>query len=142
APGCRIPPRSRADRTQRGPPVRRHRSLHCCAVLTVLAHALLFVVPAIAVAQGTGRSMDIDLSIRSAGMAGAATAVSWGDLDHWANPALLGSMTGVRYLHTRTQLVPGLAKDVFLTSDAVQAGAGGFGIVSSGKPGNRGGVFL
>ena len=53
----------------------------------------LALVPAMAMsasAQGTGRSMDIDLSIRSAAMGGASNALSWGDLNYWGNPALLG----------------------------------------------------
>jgi hypothetical protein len=60
-----------------------------------------------AFAQGTGRSMDIDISARSAALGGASTALPWGDLNHWANPALLGYVDGIRYAHQRTQLVPG-----------------------------------
>ena len=54
--------------------------------------------PSAGLAQGTARSMDIDLSIRSAGMAGASNAVFWGgSLNHWANPAVLGYTRGIRY---------------------------------------------
>ena len=105
--------------------------------LAVLAFSISPVL-----AQGTGRSMDIDLSIRSAGMGGASNALSWGDLDHWGNPALLGYAQGVRYVHTHTALVPGLATDVFLNSDVVQVGGGGVGCVFSGRPFDRGGVRL
>ena len=86
--------------------------------------------------------MDFDLSIRSAGMGGASNALSWGDLNHWGNPALLGYAQGLRYVHTHTQLVPGLASDVFLNSNVVQAGGGGVGVVFSGKPIDPGGVRL
>ena len=86
--------------------------------------------------------MDIDLSIRSAGMGGGSTAVCWGDLDHWANPALLGYARGIRYQHGRTQLVPEIVPDLYLTSDYTQIGWGGVGFVSSGRPSLNDGVFL
>ena len=93
-------------------------------------------------AQGTGRSMDIDISARSAALGGASTALPWGDLNHWANPALLGYVDGIRYAHGRTQLVPGLAANVIFTTDYVQVGAGGIGVLFSGKPFDKGGVHL
>lgn len=105
----------------------------------------LWLIPALAPpagAQGTGRSMDFDLSIRSAAMGGASNAMSWGDLNYWGNPALLGYAQGVRYVHTHTQLVPGLANDVFLNSNVVEVGGGGLGVVFSGKPAGGGGVRL
>lgn len=86
--------------------------------------------------------MDIDLSIRSAAMGGASNAMSWGDLNYWGNPALLGYAQGVRYVHTHTQLVPGLASDVFLNSNVLELGGGGAGLVLSGKPAGGGGVRL
>jgi hypothetical protein len=97
--------------------------------------------PVPAHAQGTARSLDIDLSPVSSAMGGASTAVFWGDdLSHWGNPALLGYQRGIRYEWQRSSLVPGLAQGVYLTSEAVKLGAGGVGIVLSGKPwgiGNR-----
>jgi hypothetical protein len=94
-----------------------------------------------ALAQGTGRSMDIDVSVRSAAMGGASIAVSWGDgLNHWANPALLGYLDGIRYETGRTQLAPGLASDVIYTTRAVKAGLAGVGLYVSGAPGRTGGV--
>ena len=116
------------------------RPIGCVLVMTLALAAVLS--PPTAIAQGTGRSMDFDLSIRSVGMGGASNGVFWGDLDHWGNPALLGYARGIRYLHTRTQLVPGLAADVVLKSDAVQLGWGGLGVVFSGKPFERGGLLL
>jgi hypothetical protein len=98
---------------------------------------------ATAAAQGTGRSMDIDLSIRSAAMGGATNAVFWGDdSDHWGNPATLGYVRGVRYEWGRTQLVPGLADDVLLTSHVLKAGGGGLGFAFSGAPIGVGSVRL
>ena len=86
-------------------------------------------------AQGTARSMDIGLSIRAAALGGASNALFWGDeLDHWANPALLGYAHALQYEHGRTRLVPGLAANVVLTSDVITLGGGGLGVVMSGKP--------
>ena len=100
-------------------------------------------VASICAAQGTGRSMDIDLSIRAAAMGGATNAVFWGDdSDHWGNPATLGYVRGVRYEWGRTQLVPGLADNVHLTSHVLKIGGGGVGILFSGAPFDAGGVRL
>ena len=100
----------------------------------MLALALTALIVLSAHAQGTGRSMNIDLSVRSAGMGGASNALSWGDLNHWGNPALLGYAQGLRYVHTHTQLVPGLASNVFLNSNVVQAGGGGVGVGFGRRP--------
>jgi hypothetical protein len=93
-------------------------------------------------AQGSGPSLNFDLSVRSAGMGGAADAICWDDLDHWSNPALLGYARGIRYAHSRTQLIPELADDIWLTNEFVQVGAGGAGVVLSGKPFREQGVAL
>src|SRR6185369_10840997 len=111
-------------------------------ITVVITIAALGAVHSSAFAQGTGRSMYFDISARSAALGNASTALPWGDLDHWANPALLGYVDGIRYAHQRTQLVPGLAPDVFFTTDYMQVGAGGLGVVFSGKPLDRGGVHL
>ena len=82
-----------------------------------------------AAAQGTARIMDIDGSAISSAMGGASAAVFWSaEPDYRANPALLGYHRGVRYQYARSQLVPGLAADVVLTSDRVTLGAYGVGI--------------
>jgi len=109
----------------------------------VLATFVLVAAHLPARAQGTGRSTDIDVSIRSAALGGASNALFWGDeLDHWANPALLGGVTGIRYEHGHTPLVPGLSTDVKFMSDVVKIGGGGIGLVLSGQPGGLGGVKL
>ena len=96
--------------------------------------ALALIAP-LALAQGTGRSLDIDVSIRASGMGQASNAVFWGDeLNHWSNPALLGYTHGLRYEWGKTQLVPGLATDVFFKSNVVKLGGGGLGVSLSGKP--------
>lgn len=98
-----------------------------------LAHVLPLLLSAFAVssaaAQGTARSMDIDGSAISSAMGGASAAVFWSaEPSYWANPALLGYYRGVRYQYARSQLVPGLATDVVLTSDRVTLGAYGVGL--------------
>src|SRR5207247_3036795 len=104
-------------------------------LIVLLAAGTLGAWSAPASAQGTGRSMDFDLSIRSAGMGGASNAVVWGHgLDHWGNPALLGAERGVSYEWTRTQLVPELANDVILRTDVIKLAQGGAGVVISGRP--------
>lgn len=110
--------------------------------LTLIPAIMLSASAPVASAQGTGRSMDFELSIRAAAMGGASNALSWGDLSYWGNPALLGYAQGVRYVHTHTQLVPGLSDHVFLNSNVVEIGGGGAGVVFSGKPAGGGGVRL
>jgi hypothetical protein len=96
------------------------------AVTALLASVAL--APALH-AQGAGRSLDIDTSIRSAAMGGAGEAVPWGgDGDAWANPALLGYHRGLLHQWNRTQLVPGLATDVFLVSERQSVYACGVGL--------------
>lgn len=97
----------------------------------------------VALAQGTGRSMDIDVSVRSAAMGGASTAVFWGEeLNHWGNPALLGSLNGLRYETGRTQLVPVLATDVRFDTRTWKGGHAGLGVFVSRAPERAGGVYL
>ncbi len=94
-----------------------------------LAFLPLAVIASPAAAQGTARSMDIDGSAISSAMGGASAAVFWSaEPNYWANPALLGYHRGVRYQYARSQLVPGLATDVFLTSDRVTFAAYGVGM--------------
>ena len=118
------------------------KRLRLLFTLALVPAVELFASAPLASAQGTGRSMDIDLSIRSAAMGGASNALSWGDLNYWGNPALLGYAQGVRYVHTHTQLVPGLSDHVFLNSNVLELGGGGAGLVLSGKPAGGGGVRL
>jgi hypothetical protein len=93
--------------------------------------------------QGTGRSLDIDPSVRAAGMGLASNAVFW-DLgtNHWGNPALLGDQRGIAYEWGRTQLVPGLATDVDFTTNVLKVGGAGLGVAFSGKPFGVGGLHL
>lgn len=93
-------------------------------------------------AQGTARSMDFEQSIRIAGMGGAGAAVSWGETSPWGNPATLAFASGWGWEESRTQLVPGLASDVWLLTERMTAGFGGVGVSWSGQPGGVGGLRL
>ena len=84
-------------------------------------------------AQGTARSLDLDVSPTSAGMGGASGAVFWGDPNTWANPALLAYHDGLRWSHMREKLVPGLATDVSFTTDRYTAGAHGLALSVAGR---------
>ena len=111
------------------------------AVSLAAAIGTAAVVPALA--QGTGRSLDIDASIRSAGWGGACNAVFWGgDPNEWANPALLGYHAGIRYSWGKTQLVPGLANDVFFKTEEITIGMGGLGIAVPGNLNGYGSALL
>jgi hypothetical protein len=102
----------------------------------VLSVALVFVAGAADVrAQGTGRSMDIDTSIRASGMGGAGAAVGWGEPSVWGNPAAIALVRGIRLEHGRTRLVPGLPGDVYLESDRWLLGGMGVGVQFAGAPG-------
>jgi len=67
-------------------------------------------------------------------MGGAGAGVGWGAASVWGNPAALGLVRGAHWEHTRTQLVPGLAEDVFLESDRVLLGVSGIAVSSMGNP--------
>ena len=80
-------------------------------------------------------SLDLDPSVRSAGMGSAATALAWGvDPNDWANPALLGLAEGLRYTQGDTRLYPDLDPGVRFTSQRFVLGHGGFGLALSGQP--------
>jgi hypothetical protein len=105
--------------------------------------SLATLVPGAARAQGTARSMDFDGSLRSAAMGGASNGLFRGpELNHWGNPALLGYVRGIHYEQSRTQLVPGLANDVWLKMKYTKIGGGGVGFVFGGQPFGPDGVFL
>jgi hypothetical protein len=80
-------------------------------------------------------ALALDPSIRASGMGKASTALFWGwDASHWRNPALLGYQRGIRYEWGKTQLVPDLADDVYLTTDHLTLAAWGVGLALEGRP--------
>ncbi|MEQ1834791.1 MAG: hypothetical protein ABL977_17230, partial [Candidatus Eisenbacteria bacterium] len=111
-------------------------------VLIVLCASALALAPAPSHAQGTARSMDIETSVRAAGMAGASAGVWWGEPGVWGNPASLAEVRGVGVVDGHTQLVPGLATDVFLDSRRVLIGGGGLGVSLMGVPSGLGKLRL
>src|SRR2546422_11254952 len=104
--------------------------------LTILSLAVLLSGAAATVyAQGSGRSLDLDPSVRASGMGAASGAVFWGeDVNHWANPALLAYHRGFRYEWGNTRLVPGLAANVKFRREVLKVGGGGFAVWTAGQP--------
>lgn len=100
----------------------------------IVAVAVWLCCPAASHAQGTARSMDIDTSIRAAGMGGAGAGVGWGSPSIWGNPAALGLVRGFHWEHGRTQLVPDLADNVIFESDRALLGVAGLAVSSMGEP--------
>jgi hypothetical protein len=100
----------------------------------LLVVALVSLAPLAAQAQGAGRSMDIETSVRALGMGGASAGVAWGDPDVWGNVASLSRVTGVVWDQSRAQLVPGLATDVIFRSRRILLGGGGIGVNLMGMP--------
>ncbi len=105
--------------------------------------AALLLAPCAARGQGSGRSLDLDPSVRSSGMGGASNAVFWDEnANQWSNPALLGYARGLAYEWGGTKLAPSLANDVRFTSNVVKLGGAGFGFMLSGRPVGVGGLHL
>ena len=73
--------------------------------------------------------LDIDPSVRSVAMGGASTAVFWGDgPSHWANPALLGTASGVRFDASDVSLLPEAFPGFKFRTRRVTVGYGGLGV--------------
>lgn len=79
--------------------------------------------------------LDIDPSVRSVAMGGASTAVFWGDgVNHWANPALLGTASGVRFDASDVSLLPEVFPGFKFRTRRVTLGYGGLGVALAGQP--------
>jgi hypothetical protein len=103
--------------------------------LAIALPMCLALLPGVAGAQGTARSMDLDPSVLSSGMGGASTAVWWSaEPNYWANPALLGYYRGLRWQAAQTQLVPDLASDVTFKTGRFTVGGAGIGYEIAGHP--------
>jgi hypothetical protein len=84
-------------------------------------------------------SFNLDPSPRAAALAGASTALFWGnDLDYFTNPALMGYFRGLSYTYQRAQLIPGLSPTVAIQNQPVRLGGAGVGFVFAGEPLGRG----
>lgn len=108
------------------------------SLLAALVVAITLLESHLSQAQGTGRSLDLDPSVRAAGMARASNAVFWGDPpDLWANPALLAYQQGLRYERSKTRLVPDLTSDVTFEIRRVTWGGGAIALALAGQPLDR-----
>jgi hypothetical protein len=80
-------------------------------------------------AAQSARSVREDPSVRSAGMGGTSTAVAWSDdVNGWANPALFGYATGLRWSWNNTHLLPEIAPGVTFQTNRFGFGWGGIGL--------------
>src|SRR5258705_3982235 len=79
------------------------------------------------------QSTIINPSARMSGMGQTGTGIFWGDVNEWANPAVLPYNQYVLYEWSRTELVPDLSNDVVFTSNRIGWGGGGIGIVLAGQ---------
>ncbi len=100
--------------------------------LVVLA-SWLTLAPS-ALAQLSGASQGLETSIRSAGMGGATTAVSWGEPGVWGNPAALANTRGIAWLEGSTRLVPELDGDTRFKTRRFLVGGAGVGVSLMGVP--------
>jgi len=73
---------------------------------------------------------DFDPGARSLGMGGASGAVTWGETDVWANPALLGFASGFEYTSNRGLYEGG----PLFRAQRYSVGGGGVGVFTSGDP--------
>lgn len=105
-----------------------------------LATAFLLLVPDKGLAAvsvgGSVASLAFDPSVRAQGMGRASTAVFWGDdPNYWANPALLGYHTGLRYEWSGTHFpLKDVPNDTYFTANRVTLGGWGVGLAMAGTP--------
>jgi hypothetical protein len=112
-------------------------TLRLAVVLGFVVALLVWPVVSCSAQAGDGPLvLQLDPSIRAAGMGHASGAVFWGlDCNHWANPALLGYERGVRFEHGRTWLTSPWVDDAFcFKTDRITIGARGVGLFLSGFP--------
>ena len=106
--------------------------------LALTAGAILALAPSPVAAQDStivSQATGFDPSIQTAAMGGASVAVFWLDEpNEWGNPASLGSVHGIRYVHGETSLTPISINAREVRSDRLLVGAFGIGVSIAGKP--------
>lgn len=85
-------------------------------------------------APGPAPFLDIDTSIRAAGMGGATTAVGWNEPGVWGNPATLASVRGIAWLEGHTRILPEIDPPLRFKSRRFVIGGAGMGVSIMGKP--------
>ncbi|HET9252914.1 MAG TPA: hypothetical protein VFP58_12445 [Candidatus Eisenbacteria bacterium] len=108
-------------------------------VLLSLLTSGALLAPAPVAAQPSpilSRAAAFDPSIQTAAMGGASVAVFWlEEPNEWGNPATLGFVRGVRYVHGEMHRdAPSPEQEVELRSDRLLAGISGIGVSLAGKP--------
>ena len=111
--------------------------------LLLLACGMVLVARSLSAAQIfeglADPALQYDPSVRSTGMAGASGAVFWvTDPNHWANPALLGTVQGIQYQDALEQFptlfVGNSSFDARFVSRQAVLGGGGLGVALAGAP--------
>lgn len=106
-------------------------------VRTFVIVAILFSILLLpSLAAGAGATvLTFDPSVRAEAMGGAGVATHWGgDVDAWANPALLPWGHGLRYTDMNSMLAAGLADDIELTDRQITFAAYGVGLLYAQSP--------
>jgi hypothetical protein len=87
-------------------------------------------------ASGAGAiALQFNTSARDAGMGETGIATVWGgDVNVWANPAMLAFRPGVRYGTMHSQLAVGFADDIFIDKKELTFGAYGVGLLFADGP--------
>lgn len=101
----------------------------------VSAVLLITAGPALAISGAGAIALEFNTSVRAEGMGGAGVAVPWGgEVNDWANPALLAFRTGLRYDRMESKLVPDLADDIWIHTQRVTVNAYGLGVMFAHGP--------
>ena len=104
--------------------------------LALVSAALLIATgPALAISGAGAIALEFNTSVRAEGMGGAGVAVPWGgEVNDWANPALLAFRTGLRYDRMESKLVPDLANNIRIHTQRVTLNAYGLGVMFAHGP--------
>jgi hypothetical protein len=95
----------------------------------------LMLLPATAHAAVGAFSMHFNTSARDAGMGETGIATIWGgDVNVWANPAMLAFRPGVRYGTMHSKLAEGLADNIYIDKKELTFGAYGAGLLFADGP--------
>jgi hypothetical protein len=103
--------------------------------IPLLASLIIATAPAPAAAAVGADLLQLNTSVRGAGMGESGVAVHWGgDPGLWSNPAMAIYQKGLRFSSMESQLLPGAAPDVMLKDERVTVGLDWFGVMFARGP--------
>jgi len=107
---------------------------HGRALFLILSFLLLPVVAHAAYGAGA-ISLQFNTSARDAGMGNTGVATVWGgDVNVWANPAMLAFRPGLRYGTMHSKLAEGFAENIYIDKKELTFGAYGVGLLFADGP--------